>query len=138
MPKYSTYFMMISLSIMSFIVGCSPMVVKDTGTAERPAKVYDLSPEKAYALSIQAASSLSWKVEFTDADKKKIVAYAPRSFATYTVKITITALRYSETQTQIDLKCILKGQIVDWGRLDEIINDFYAEFDQLVARGSIR
>jgi hypothetical protein len=133
MPKFSTFFMMISLSILSFVVGCNLMYVKETGTSERPAKIYELSPEKAYALSIQAASNLSWKIEFTDPDQKKIVAYARH------VKTNITASRYSETQTQVDVKCILKGTTFDLiGQCDKIIDDFYSEFDQLVARGSAR
>lgn len=115
-----------------FLIGCNPKVIKETGIPERPARVYELSPEKAYALSILASSNLGWKVAFTDAKKKIVVAYTPRSFTTYSVRVKITASIFSKTQTKIDLKCILKGQIMDWGRLDCLMNEFYAELDRLV------
>ena len=126
--------LLFAILFILILSACALKVEKQTGTRDLPSKEYEYPLEVLYFCSLQAVNELGWKIAFKKDlpdEGKLIIAIVPRSLSTRAFKMEIF-LRPKGQKTSIDLKAILEGQLLDWGRLKREIIKFYVILDEKI------
>ena len=116
------------------LTSCALQITKKTGTEGLPSREYEQPLGIVYSCALQTINELQWKIALakeTD-NGKLIIAIVPKSWSTRAFKMKIFLKKQTNHKTKVDIEGVLKGQLLDWGRMEKEINNFYIRLDEKI------